>query len=155
MAEQVLTLADEAATLGLGRRLAACARAGDVLALVGELGAGKTTLVHGLATGLGVAGPVPSPTFVLVRDYPVAAGGPRLRLVHVDAYRLANEDEALAIGLDEELPGDGLTAVEWADRIAGLLPPHTLWVALTTLEDGRQATLATDDLERWLGEVRA
>jgi tRNA threonylcarbamoyladenosine biosynthesis protein TsaE len=142
-----MNLPDEAATLALGRRLGAAARPGDVLALVGELGAGKTTLVHGLAEALGVTGPVPSPTFVLVREHEG-----RLRLVHVDAYRLADSNEALAIGLDEHLPGEGLTAVEWAERVADLLPPDALWVRLETAGEGRRATLAGPDLERWLGE---
>ncbi len=137
MSRQVsLYLADEAATLALGHRLGAALGAGDVVALVGELGAGKTTLVHGLAAALGVAGPVPSPTFVLMREH---VG--RERLVHVDAYRLGGEDDAWAIGLDEQLPGDGVTVVEWADRIDGLLPVETLWVYLQNEGSGRQAVV--------------
>jgi tRNA threonylcarbamoyladenosine biosynthesis protein TsaE len=143
-----LDLADEAATLALGARLGRAARAGDVLALRGELGAGKTTLVHGLAAALGVDGPVPSPTFVLVREY-----RGRLPLVHVDAYRLDGEDDALAIGLDEHLPGDGVTAVEWAERIAELLPEDALTVLLEPHGDGRRATLSGPRLARWLGET--
>lgn len=145
-----LYLPDEQATRALGQRLGSAARAGDVVALHGELGAGKTTLVHGLAAALAIAGPVPSPTFVLVREYEG-----RLRLWHVDAYRLADSDEALAIGLDECLPGDGVTCVEWAERIADLLPASTLSVSLATDGDGRSARVSAPDLARWLGEEEA
>jgi len=145
--EITLYLADEQATRDLGARLGAAACAGDVIALHGELGAGKTTLVHGLAAALAIEGPVPSPTFVLVREYEG-----RLRLWHVDAYRLTDSDEALAIGLDECLPGDGVTCVEWAERIADLLPPDTLEVRLANAGDGREARLGAPDLARWLGE---
>lgn len=133
-------LPDEAATLALGHQLGEALRAGDVVALVGELGAGKTTLVHGLAAALGVTGPVPSPTFVLMREH---IG--RERLVHVDAYRLGGEDDAWAIGLDEHLPGDGVTVIEWADRIAGLLPDETLWVHLEDAGTARRAALSGPD----------
>jgi len=146
-AEITLYLADEQATRDLGARLGAAARAGDVIALHGELGAGKTTLVHGLAAALAIEGPVPSPTFVLVREYEG-----RVRLWHVDAYRLTDSDEALAIGLEECLPGDGVTCVEWAERIADLMPPGTLDVRLANLGEGREARLAAPDLARWLGE---
>jgi tRNA threonylcarbamoyladenosine biosynthesis protein TsaE len=121
-----------------------------VIALLGELGAGKTTLVHGLAAALGIAGPVPSPTFVLVREYEG-----RVRLVHVDAYRLADADEALAIGLDEHLPGDGVTAVEWAERVAELLPEEALTVALEVDGLQRRATLSGPEMARWLAEAEA
>ncbi len=138
-------LPDEAATLELGRRLGAAARAGDVLALHGTLGAGKTTLVHGLAAALGIVGPVPSPTFVLIREY---TG--RLPLAHVDAYRLGGSDEALAIGLDELLGGPGVTAVEWAEIVDDLLPAQTLHVHLSTAGAGRRAELRGPELGRWL-----
>ena len=145
-----LYLPDEQATRALGERLGTAARAGDVIALHGELGAGKTTLVHGLAAALAITGPVPSPTFVLVREYEG-----RLRLWHVDAYRLAGSDEALAIGLDECLPGDGVTCVEWAERIADLLPATALSVSLAADGEGRSAQVSALDLARWLGEDEA
>lgn len=146
-----LFLPDEAATEALGRRLAASCQPGDVIALLGNLGAGKTTLVHGLAAGLAIAGPVPSPTFVILREY---AG--RLRLSHIDAYRLADADEALATGLDEHLPFDGVTAVEWAERIEELLPENTLRISLTLDGDGRSARCNGPELSRWgLSQERA
>ncbi|NUQ02132.1 MAG: tRNA (adenosine(37)-N6)-threonylcarbamoyltransferase complex ATPase subunit type 1 TsaE [Armatimonadetes bacterium] len=150
MRQRVVHLPDEEATRALGEQLGRQARAGDVIALLGPLGAGKTTLTHGLAAALGVEGPVPSPTFVLVREY-----GARLRLVHVDAYRLEGDQDAWAIGLDEHLPGDGLTVVEWADRIADLLPAGALTVRLEPEGPGRRATLSGPDLPRWMEEMEA
>ena len=107
-------------TLELGRALGRLLKPGDLVALGGPLGAGKTQFVKGLAVGLGVPDdePVTSPTFVLVREY---VG--RLRLYHLDAYRLAGADELLALGLDEMLADPGaVVAVEWADRVADALP---------------------------------
>jgi len=114
----------------LGRRLADRLRRGDVLALVGDLGAGKTHLVKGIAAGLGVAEEASSPTFTLVHEYP----GGRLPLYHIDLYRLESEDEALRIGLDDYLHGEGVTVVEWADKFASLMPSHTQWIRIRALE---------------------
>lgn len=112
-------------TRGLGERLGKTLKQGDVLALRGELGAGKTVLVQGLARGLG-ADPgvlVTSPTFVILHEYPG-----RTPLYHFDFYRLAAEKEALDLGLDEYLEGEGVAAVEWADKFPALFGPQTLWV---------------------------
>jgi tRNA threonylcarbamoyladenosine biosynthesis protein TsaE len=142
----VLELADAAATRALGERFGRVAGAGDVIALNGPLGAGKTTFVQGLAAALGITGPVPSPTFVLCREYQG-----RLLLAHLDAYRLAGSDDACGAGLDEHLPGQGVTAVEWADRIVDLLPDDAVTITLSTVPGGRRAELVGVDLERWLG----
>jgi tRNA threonylcarbamoyladenosine biosynthesis protein TsaE len=93
---------------------------GDVLALVGELGAGKTRFVQGLAHGLGVSDStyVRSPSFTLMNEY----DGGRLTLYHFDFYRLAEPDELGDLGLDEYFYGDGVTVVEWADRFPGSMP---------------------------------
>jgi tRNA threonylcarbamoyladenosine biosynthesis protein TsaE len=109
----------------LGRALGAAAAAGTLLALSGPLGAGKTQLAKGVAAGLGVTSVVNSPTFVLMNEHPG-----RLRLFHVDAYRLANPEEALAAGLLDERQAAGVTVVEWADRLVGWLPPDRLDVWL-------------------------
>lgn len=116
------------ATQELGRRLGELLQPGDVVALVGPLGAGKTVLVKGVAQGLGTDDParrVHSPTFVLVSEYPG-----RLWLYHVDAYRLAGPEDLEAIGIGELLAGEGVTVVEWADRVSATLPPGALWVHL-------------------------
>ena len=119
-------------TITLGRTIAATIRRGDVLALCGDLGAGKTHFVKGVAAGLGASASVTSPTFTLIHEYP----GGRLPLYHFDFYRLDDEDEALKIGLDEYLDGDGACVIEWADKFPALLPPHTRWLRFTHREDG-------------------
>lgn len=109
-----------------GRRLAPLLQPGDVIALRGELGAGKTTFVQGLARGLGITRPVTSPTFILINEYPSQP-----RLYHVDCYRIAEVAEAWAIGLDELIDDDGVCVIEWAERVASLLPAERLEVILT------------------------
>ncbi len=113
-----------------GERLAARLRPGSVVALTGELGVGKTCFVRGLARGLGVSQLVSSPTFVLVSEYQG-----RWPMFHVDAYRTESLTELLDLGLDEYLSGDGVTVIEWADKLSALLPTATIWVHLTGLGD--------------------
>ena len=121
-----------AETIALARTLAATLRRGAVLALSGDLGAGKTHFVKGLAAGLGATASVTSPTFTLLHEYP----GGRLPLYHLDFYRLDDAGEALRIGLDEYLDGDGACVIEWAEKFPALLPPHTRWLRFTHREDG-------------------
>lgn len=110
----------------LGRAIGRVLREGDVLALTGELGSGKTALVRGVATGLGVASAtVSSPTFVLVHEYQG-----RLPFFHLDLYRLKEPTEAEAIGLSDYVTESGVTAVEWADRFPFLLPQDHLGICL-------------------------
>jgi len=94
---------------------------GEIFALHGVLGAGKTQLVKGLARGLGFEGDVTSPTFTLIHEY----RGGRLPLYHIDLYRIRSEKEAVDLGIEEYLPSDGVTVIEWPDRIPTLLPPQT------------------------------
>lgn len=121
-------------TFELGRRLAARLRRGDVVALVGDLGAGKTRLVKGIAAGLGVEGETSSPTFSLIHEYQ----GGLLPLYHIDLYRLESDDEVLRIGIDDYLHGEGVTVVEWADKFASLMPPFTQWIRIRPLEGDRR-----------------
>ena len=100
--------------------------------MCGDLGAGKTHFVKGLAVGLNSEAAVTSPTFTLIHEY---VGG-RLPLYHFDFYRLEDEDEALKIGLDEYLQGDGVCVIEWADKFPGLLPAETQWCQFTHRADG-------------------
>lgn len=109
-----MILADEMATLSLGRRLAAAVRAGDVIALSGGLGAGKTTLARGLLAALGLEEEAPSPTFAIVQVYDLPQT--RLPVAHVDLYRIEHPDEAEELGLDE-LRSDHLLLVEWPERL--------------------------------------
>jgi tRNA threonylcarbamoyladenosine biosynthesis protein TsaE len=128
-----LTTKSEQATEEVGARLAALLEPGDVVALVGELGAGKTCLARGIARGLGIDEPVTSPTFILVAEYRTPAGVP---LYHADCYRLdAPAAEAVDIGLDELMEGRGVCVVEWAERVAGLLPPDHLRIELVATDD--------------------
>jgi len=118
-------------TIAFGERLATELQPGDVLALTGDLGAGKTCLVKGIARGLGIAQEVTSPTFTLIHEY----RGGRLPLNHVDLYRLDNVEAAVGIGIEEYLGGDGVTVIEWAERIAPLLPATTRRIAITLLDE--------------------
>jgi tRNA threonylcarbamoyladenosine biosynthesis protein TsaE len=117
-------------TAALGARLAERLGPGDVVALTGELGAGKTCFTQGLARGLGVSGRAVSPTFVLVNEY-----RGRLPVHHVDAYRTGSLTELLDLGIDELFSGDGVTIVEWADKLLPLLPPHTVHVHIEGVGD--------------------
>jgi len=122
-----LTLRDRRATLRLGERFGAMLPPGAVLGLVGELGAGKTTFVQGVAKGVAVADlrQVLSPTYTLSNEYP----GGRLLLVHMDFYRLEGADSARALGLEDTLGRvDTLAVVEWADRAPDLLPQGSIWM---------------------------
>ena len=122
-------------TQAFGARLGAALRPGDVVAFHGELGAGKTTLIQGIAQGLGLpADRVTSPTFVLVREYPVPGG----RLAHIDGYRLAGAPAAAALDLDLMIGPRTITLIEWADRFAGLLPDDHLEVRLEHVSANRR-----------------
>ncbi len=114
-------------TLRFGEALGALLRPGDVLALEGPLGAGKTTLVQGLARGLGVPREVPvtSPTFTLVAEYPG-----RVPLRHADFYRVESAARLADAGFDDLLDGDGVLVVEWPERFPGALPADRLWIRL-------------------------
>ena len=105
-----------AETESLGEAWGRAAQRGRVIALSGELGAGKTQLVKGVARGIGIAARVHSPTFTLVNEY----GGGRLRLFHLDLFRLETREQILSAGLEEFLPPDGVAVIEWAERIYDL-----------------------------------
>jgi tRNA threonylcarbamoyladenosine biosynthesis protein TsaE len=104
---------------------------GGVIALSGDLGAGKTAFVQGVARALGIARPVTSPTFTLVGDY----AGPGGRLVHMDLYRMTGPDDLLTIGFPDYLESGAIVAVEWPERAGDLIPPDAVQVALTLLPD--------------------
>ena len=127
--------ADE--TLAFGHRLGALLNGGDVLVLTGDLGAGKTTLTQGIAEGLGVRGPITSPTFVIARVHPSLVGGPLL--VHVDAYRLGSALELDDLDLDADLDAS-VTVVEWGAGLAEQLSDTRLELTITG-DDVRTARL--------------
>jgi len=115
-----------AQTQAWARGLAALLDRGDILCLVGDLGTGKTCFAQGVGQGLGIVQPIISPTFIRVREY--CESPARLPFYHIDLYRLVRGNEALGWGLEEYLYGQGVCAIEWADRIRTLVPPHCLWV---------------------------
>jgi tRNA threonylcarbamoyladenosine biosynthesis protein TsaE len=112
-------------TIRLGKRIGGLLRSGDVVALVGELGAGKTQFIKGLAEGAGVGKPtyISSPSFTLINEYPGS-----IPFYHVDLFRLEREKEAEELGLEDYFEGDGITAIEWADKIPSLLPREMLLI---------------------------
>jgi len=117
-------------TMELAASLAAELRPGDVVALEGDLGAGKTQFVRGLVQGLGGASrAVSSPTFVLLNIYDT----PKMKVYHLDAYRIGGEDDLEAIGFSELLEQDGLVVIEWWQRVAGLVPQHKWLVQITAI----------------------
>lgn len=114
----------------LGAQLAQELQPGDCVVLIGELGVGKTTFVQGLAQGLGVAEPVRSPTFILMREY-----RGKVPLYHFDAYRIKNSDELREIGFEETVRSQGITVIEWGEKAAGLLPDKCWRVFFELLPD--------------------
>ncbi len=122
--EKTVITHSESETEALGAALGQLLQPGDVLALVGDLGAGKTCLARGVARGLGIDEPVTSPTFILVAEYAA-------RLDQATA-------EAMDIGLDELLLDDGVAIVEWAERIEPLLPPDHLRITIEVIDDARR-----------------
>ena len=122
----IVEAADEAATVALGRALAASLPSRSVVALIGPLGAGKTRLVQAVAEATGIdPRTVISPTFVLIHEY-----RGRLPIYHFDAYRLRDEDEFLRLGPEEYFDRDGWTFIEWADRVATCLPLERLEIRI-------------------------
>lgn len=123
--------------LEFAKKLGEQAKPGQVFALVGDLGVGKTVFVKGFALGLGISAHVTSPTFNLVKEYQG-----RLPMYHFDVYRISDESEMFEIGFEEYLAAPGVTLIEWADLIPDLLPPHTVQVRIERAgEGGRKVTL--------------
>jgi tRNA threonylcarbamoyladenosine biosynthesis protein TsaE len=134
VADCTVELATEADTERFGARIGASLSAGDVVLLSGPLGAGKTVLARGIGRGLGVAGPVTSPTFVIAREHPAAPGGRGVALVHVDAYRLGGRAELDDLDLDTDLAAAAVV-VEWGEGLADRLAGEYLLVRLARRDD--------------------
>ena len=133
---RTVKLNSEADTRALGLEIAEALEAGDVVALTGDLGTGKTALTKYIAEGLGVREDIISPTFTIVKEY--RSG--RLPLYHFDVYRLGSGEELLDIGAEEMLDGDGVCVVEWADIVADVLPEDSLLVSLDYGENENERT---------------
>jgi tRNA threonylcarbamoyladenosine biosynthesis protein TsaE len=150
--ERRTTTTSAAQTRSLGSRLAAVAEAGDLVCLWGELGAGKTQLAKGFGLGLGIDDTITSPTFVLMTEY---VG--RLPLFHLDLYRLGGAADAVAGGLLDERQAEGVTIVEWPDRMSGVLPTGRLDVVIDgSGDEPRSITVraGTERLARYLEAAR-
>ncbi len=129
-------------TKELGQRLSQLLQPGDVLALIGDLGAGKTTFAQGIGEGLLIEEPIDSPTFTIVKEYQG-----RMPFYHMDVYRLETAmDEEL--GWDEYFYGDGVTLVEWAQRIEPLLPEDTIWIRMVIREGDQREIHLMSSSER-------
>jgi tRNA threonylcarbamoyladenosine biosynthesis protein TsaE len=139
VARTSLTAATPEQTATAGEALGRTLGPGDVVALYGELGAGKTCFVQGLVRGLGVTTQATSPTFVLVNEY-----RGRLPIHHVDAYRTASLTELMDLGLLDLFGGDGVTLLEWADRAEPLLPARAIRVRIEGLGDEPRAVTIED-----------
>ncbi len=119
--------------MALGKSIAEKAAPGDIIALTGDLGTGKTVFTKGIARGLGIDEPVSSPTFTIVSEY--RSG--RMPLFHFDVYRIGDPEEMDEVGLDDYLSNGGLSLIEWAELIRDMLPPETVWVTIEKdLESG-------------------
>lgn len=122
-----------AQTRRFGVRLGLLLQPGDIICLEGELGTGKTCLTQGIGEGMGVVEPITSPTFTLIAEYHPRSPSPPL--YHIDVYRLDRAvHEAMALGLDDYLLGDGVCVIEWADRISSMLPRERLWITLRHID---------------------
>lgn len=124
-------------TRAVGARLAALLNPGDVVLLNGEMGAGKSELARGVARGLGVLGPVPSPSFTILNAYDEG----RVPLYHFDWYRISSPEEIAEMGMEEQLGGDGVALVEWSERASEYLPDRALEIRIRpTGENEREIT---------------
>ena len=131
-------------TFALGRFLGETACAGQVFTLIGDLGVGKTVFTQGLAAGLGIEEPVNSPTFTIVNEYRAAKGFP---IYHFDFYRITKLSEAYDIGIEEYFASDGLSLIEWPERVEELLPPEVIKVTITPQPDGTRKMVIGAEIE--------
>ena len=118
-------------TRALGARLASALGPGDVVVLHGDLGAGKSEFARGVARGLGIAGPVPSPSFTILNAYDEG----RLPLYHFDWYRVSDPEEIAEMGFEEQLHGDGVSLIEWSERAPEYVPNRALLIRIDTAQD--------------------
>ena len=131
-------------TIELGKRIGTALKKGDVIALQGTLGAGKTTITKGIALSLGVAESITSPTFCLISEYRGT-----MPLYHIDVYRLGSAEEFIDLGTDDMIYGDGVCLIEWSEKIMSELPKTTIILKIDVIEDGaRRITL-----ENWPHEA--
>lgn len=118
-------------TRAVGQQLASVLKAGDVVLLEGDLGAGKSELARGVARGLGIEGAVPSPSFTILNAYDEG----RMPLYHFDWYRIEDPNEIYEMGMDEQLGGDGIALIEWSEKAEECLPEKRLRISIRTMDE--------------------
>ena len=126
-------------TEAFGRKFSGQVKAGDVIALTGELGSGKTQFVKGLAAGLAAMTAATSPTFTLIHEY----SGGRLPVYHFDFFRIEDRQSAERLGLNDYFFGDGVSVIEWADRFPDLIPENARWISFDTKSETQRAITTT------------
>lgn len=124
-------------TVAFGRNTGSDAQKGDVFALRGDLGAGKTQFVKGFVAGLGSKADVTSPTFVLIHEY----GGGRLPAYHFDFYRVESREALSRLGFDDYIFGDGVSLIEWADRYSAVIPSHAKWLSFELRDENTRVII--------------
>ncbi len=135
--KRIIALSSLEETIEIGKRMASLIYPNSILALSGDLGAGKTTLVQGLALGLQITDPIQSPTFVYMNQY-----SGTIPLFHFDLYRMKNEGDFLGMGFEEYFEAGGICAIEWPEKIPSLLPARTLFLSLSHQNQGRSLTIS-------------
>jgi tRNA threonylcarbamoyladenosine biosynthesis protein TsaE len=143
-----IDLPDEAATAALAERIAALVQPGDVIALRGELGAGKTSFARAFIWARGAIGEVPSPTFTLVQLYELGGGA----IWHFDGYRLRDPEEAWELGIEDAF-AEGISLIEWPERFGGLIPARRLDIALSQGATPTARHAAIDPAGDWAGRL--
>lgn len=128
-------------TIELGKIIGSLLKAGDVIAMTGTLAAGKTTITKGIAQSLGVTDTITSPTFCLVSEY----NGTKMPLYHMDVYRLEGAEDFANLGVDEMIYGNGVSIVEWSEKVSSELPKKTIRMKITPAEDGSR----TIEISNW------
>jgi tRNA threonylcarbamoyladenosine biosynthesis protein TsaE len=126
-----------AETESFGRQFAGNVKPGDVLALTGELGSGKTQFVKGLVAAIGATTPATSPTFTLIHEY----SGGRLPIYHFDFFRIEDRQSGERLGLDDYFFGDGISVIEWADRFSELIPQNARWISFETKSETQRVII--------------
>lgn len=140
---QKKTIKNEEDTRAFGLELAQKLKPGDVIALIGDLGTGKTTLTKSIAEGLGISDMITSPTFTIVQEY--ASG--RLPLYHFDVYRLCDPEEMYELGYEEYFFGQGVCVIEWADLIMEIIPEDSIFIRIEYGADSEERTYEIENLK--------
>jgi tRNA threonylcarbamoyladenosine biosynthesis protein TsaE len=131
-------------TIELGKKIGSALKKGDIIAMTGTLAAGKTTITKGIALSLGVEDTVTSPTFCLISEYE----GSKMPLYHMDVYRLDSTEDFINLGVDDLLYGDGVSIIEWSEKVQSELPKTTIFMTITPLEDGKRII----EINNWKNE---